>query len=253
MKRITAAVIGSWFLAGAAANAEPPATPAAETSPPSVQASRPDVRAATPVGPLRFEVTPKFLTGVPVGTFGDRVGTSPGAAVDVTARLGQTPFFLGVAVDYLLYGTETRRVALSPSIPEVLTDVDTRNNLFRTHAIVRVRPSGGRVRPYAEGLLGFSYVYTRTSIDLGYESGAGTTHLGDFAPSFGAGGGVTIELLSRPRGRLGVDIGVRYLTGGQVDYLARGDLRRHETGVTFEPTRSAASLFGLQVGIAVDF
>ena len=68
MKRITAAVIGSWFLAGAAANAQPPATPAAETSPPSVQASRPDVRAATPVGPLRFEVTPKFLTGVPVGT-----------------------------------------------------------------------------------------------------------------------------------------------------------------------------------------
>ena len=253
MTRILAVVTGWSVLACATAAAQAPPAPATESAAPSVQAGPPDTPAATVTGPLRFEVGPKFLTGVPVGTFGDRVGASPGAAVDLTARVGQTPFFVGVAVDYLLYGTETRRLALTPSVPEVLTDIDTTNNVFRTHAIVRVRPSGGRVRPYAEGLLGFSYVFTRTSIDLGYDSGAATTHLGDFAPSVGAGGGVTIELLSRPEGRLGLDIGLRYLTSGDVDYLTRGDLQRDETGVTFEPTRSPASLLGLQVGIAVDF
>ena len=250
MKGIVAVLTGLWLLLGASATAQPLETRAGESAP---QVSRPDPLAVPATGLLRFEFGPKFLTGVPVGTFGDRVGTSPGVALDLTARVGQTPFFVGVAFDYLLYGTETRRIPLLAAVPEVLEDIDTTNNIIRTHAIVRVRPSGGRVRPYAEGLLGFNYVYTRTSIDLGYESGAGTTHLGDFAPSLGAGGGVTIELLAGPGGRLGLDIGLRYLTGGDVDYLTRGDLQRDETGVTFEPTRSPASLFGLQIGIAVDF
>ena len=161
---------------------------------------------------------------------------------------------MGAAFDYLLYGTETRRLALFPAVPEVFSDVGTTNNLIRTHALVRVQSPAGRVRPYAEGLLGFSYVYTRTSVDLGNDvGGAGTTHLGDFAPSFGAGGGVTIALASLSDARLGLDIGLRYLTGGEVDYLTRGELQRDETGVTFEPTRSLATLFDMQIGITVDF
>ena len=52
---------------------------------------------------------------------------------------------------------------------------------------------------------------------------------------------------------MGLDIGLRYLTGGEVDYLTRGELQRDETGVTFEPTRSLATLFGMQIGITVDF
>ena len=202
----------------------------------------------------RFQFSPKFLTGVPVGSFGKNVGASPGAAVDFTARVGQTPVSVGATFDYLLYGTETRRIALIPEVPEVLSDVGTTNNLIRTHALVRVQSPAGRVRPYAEGLLGFSYVFTRTSVDLPAEGGgAGTTHLGDFAPSFGAGGGVTIGLVSGRAARLGLDTGLRYLTGSEVDYLTPGDLQRDETGVTFEPTRSRATLFGVQLGVTVDF
>jgi hypothetical protein len=205
-------------------------------------------------GLLRFQFIPKFMTGVPIGGFGNKIGSTPGGGVDLTARVGQTPVAVGVAFDYLLYGTETRRIALHPAVPDVTSDVDTTNNLFRTHALVRVQPLAGRVRPYAEGLLGFSYVWTRTSIDLGYEGGGGaTTHLDEFAPSFGAGGGVTIGLVSGRDAHLGLDIGLRYLTGGEVDYLTSGDLQRDETGVAFEPTRSPASLFAVQIGIAVDF
>ena len=209
--------------------------------------------AAVP-GLARFQISPKFLTGVPIGGFGNKIGTSPGGAIDFTTRLGQTPVFVGAALEYLRYGSEIRRIALFPAVPEVFSDVDTTNNLFRTHALVRIQPSTGRVRPYAEGLLGFSYVYTRTSVDLGDEGdGAGTTHLGDFAPSFGAGGGVTIGLVSGHQARVALDIGLRYLTGGEVDYLTRGDLQRNENGVTFEPTRSPATLIAAQIGITVDF
>ena len=238
---------GTSTAAAQTASASPPA-------PPPGQLPRPELSVVEIPELLRFQVGPKFVAGVPVGPFGKKVGASPGAAVDFTARVGRTPVSVGAAFDYLLYGTETRRIALIPAVPEVFSDVGTTNNLIRTHALVRVQPPAGRVRPYAEGLLGFSYVYTRTSVDLGAEGGgAATTHLGDFAPSFGAGGGVTIGLVSRHDARLGLDIGLRYLTGGEVDYLTRGELQRDETGVSFEPARSPAALFGVQIGIAVDF
>ena len=97
-------------------------------------------------------------------------------------------------------------------------------------------------------------MYTRTSVDFGGEGApAGTTHLGDFAPSFGAGGGITIGLVSGQHARFALDVGLRYLTGGEVDYLTRGELQRDETGVSFEPARSPAALFGVQIGITVDF
>ena len=246
-----AVACGLW-LAGTSTAAAQTAS-ASSPAPPPAQLPQPESSVVEVPELLRFQFVPKFVTGIPVGPFGKKVGASPGAAVDFTARIGQTPVSVGAAFDYLLYGTETRRLALFPAVPEVLTDVGTTNNLIRTHALVRVQPAAGRVRPYAEGLLGFSYVYTRTSVALGDGSGGATTHLGDFAPSFGAGGGVTIALASLSDARLGLDIGLRYLTGGEVDYLTRGELQRDETGVTFEPTRSLATLFDMQIGITVDF
>ena len=256
------AVLAAWVLVAHAsfAGAQPAVGPAAETAsaspqaPPPEQLPGPGSSVAGLPGLLRFQLSPKFLTGVPIGRFGNKIGTTPGGAVDFTARVAQTPVSVGAAFDYLRYGTETRRLALFPAVPEVISDVDTTNNLFRAHALVRFQPSTGRMRPYAEGLLGFSYVYTHTSVDLGDEGDqAGTTPLGDFAPSGGAGGGVTIGLASVQDARVALDIGLRYLTGGEVDYLTRGELQRNENGVTFEPTRSPATLFALQIGIAVDF
>ena len=247
------------FLACASyTGAQPAVDPDAETasagpySPPVEQTPGVGSSVAEASGRLRFQFTPKFLTAVPIGRFGSRIGPTPGGAVDFTVRVGQTPVFIGMALDYLHYGTETRRIALYPAVPEVFSNVDTTNNLFQNHALVRFQPSTGRMRPYAEGLLGFSYIYTHTWIgDEVY--GESTTHLGDFAPSFGAGGGVTIGLASPPNAHFALDIGLRYMTGGDVDYLTRGDLRRNGDGVTFESTRSPATLFAVQVGLAVDF
>ena len=227
-------------------------TAAAQTAGAGLSAPLPGGSASSVSEKLRFQLVSKFLAGFPVGPFGKQVGASPGVAVDFTARVGQSPVSFGAAFDYLLYGKETRRIALIPAVPDVLSDVDTTNNLIRTHALLRVQPPSGRFRPYAEGLLGFSYVYTRTSVDLGDDSET-TTHLGDFALSFGAGGGVTIGIWAGRDARLGLDIGLRYLTGGEVDYLTRGALRRDDVGLTFEPLRSQAGLFGAQIGITVDF
>ncbi len=225
-----------------------PSTPAAQ---PAAQA--PASRAADVLGFRRFRLDPGFAVGVPVGVFGDNTGASFGGALDFGVGLGRTPVSVGAAIDYLRYGTETRHIALFPALPEVVSDVDTTNNVFRAHALVRVQPRTGRVRPYAEGLLGFSYAYTSTSADLGNDAGASTTHLGDYAPSAGFGGGVTVVLVAGRDAGLSLGLGLRYLTGGDVSYLTRGAIQRDEHGATFEPERSPLSMLRAQIGIAVDF
>ena len=64
---------------------------------------------------------------------------------------------------------------------------------------------------------------------------------------------MTVELVSGRDARLNLDLGLRYFTGGDVEYLTKGAIERHESGVTLEPTRSAIDLVSLHVGVAVDF
>ena len=231
-----------------------PSTPAA---PPVVQS--PESLAADILGLPRFRLDPGFAVGVPVGAFGDNVGASFGGAIDFGVGLGETPVSIGAAFDYLRYGTETRHVALFPALPDVVSDVSTTNNIFRAHALMRVQPRTGRLRPYAEGLMGFAYAYTSTSADLGDSAGASTTHLGDFAPSVGGGGGVTILLISGPVSgrdaglRVSLSLGLRYLMGGDVSYLTKGAIDRDEHGATFEATRSPLNMVSTQIGMAFEF
>ena len=252
---------GSSPVAAQTAVAGPPAPPQEERSQagPSVQIAPPAVQSPESLtadipGLLRFRLDPGFAVGAPVGAFADNAGTSFGGAVDFGVGLGRTPVSVGAAFDYLRYGTETRHIALFPALPEVVSDVSTTNNVFRAHALVRVQPRTGRVRPYAEGLMGFGYAYTSTGALLG-DAGTSTTHLGDFAPSVGGGGGVMILLASEPEGRLdlSLSLGLRYLTGGDIDYLTKGAIRRDEHGATFEPVRSPLNMVSTQIGMAFEF
>lgn len=236
------------WLAGASPGA---AQTARGTAPAAVQPPE-SVAADASSGLRRFRLDPRFAAGVPVGTFSDNVGASFGGAVDFSVRLGDTPVSVGSAVEHLRYGTETRHVALFNALPEMVSDVDTSNNVFWTHALVRVQPRTGRVRPYVDGLLGFSYAYTSTGVHVGYETES-TTHLGDFAPSLGVGGGVTVLLVSRREAVLSLNLGLRYLATGALDYLTKGAIQRDENGATFEPVRSSVNVVSPQIGVALGF
>ncbi len=228
--------------------------PVPGTAPPTAgQPAPPAPPGAGPSAFRRFRFAARPLGGVPIGDFGDRVGTSPGVGLDFTSHIGGTPIAVGWELGYLQYGKETRRLSLTPAVPEVLSDVNTTNHFVQTHALVRLQPQTGRVRPYAEGLLGFRYVFTRTSFRNPDEGSSGSTLLGDLTPSAGAGGGVAVALVSGPDATLNLDLGIRYFTGADVEYLTKGAVNRHEGGVTLEPTRSAVDLLSLHVGLAVDF
>ena len=246
---------GLW-LAGASPTAAQtvPGVPKGLRADPSAPAAAqfPEPRAAEAQRLWRFRLEPRFAAGVPVGAFGDNVGASFGGALDFSVRLGDTPVSVGAAIEYLRYGTETRQVALFTGVPEVLSDVNTSNNVFWTHALVRVQPRTGRVRPYADGLLGFGGAYTSTGVDVGYDTES-TTHLRDFAPSFGVGGGVTVLLVSEPNVVVSLSLGLRYLATGDLDYLTKGAIRRDESGATFEPVRSPVNVVSPQIGVAFEF
>ena len=263
----------------------PPAPPRELRTDPAgpVAAQFPATPAADAPG-LRFRIEPGFAAGVPVGTFGENVGASFGGAVDFSVRLGDSPVSVGAAFASLRYGTDARQVALPTTVPEAVTVAKTSNSVFWTHALVRVQPRTGRVRPYADGLLGFSYAYTSTVVsnvnagdsvflthgrvgfhpdvllgfsyayDINLGPGAElTTHLGDFAPSLGGGGGVTVLLVTGREAALSLDLGVRYLVTGDVSYLRKGAIHRDESGVTFEAVRSPVNVVSPQIGVALEF
>ena len=204
--------------------------------------------------PPRLQLGIGALVGLPKGEFSDNVESSGGLSGHMGYRLGETPVSLGVEVGFLWYGNESRKVPFSLTIPDVLVDVNTNNYFILTHGRVRVQPRLGFVRPYVDGLFGFNYIFTRTTVDFGDfdEQTIATTNLDDFTPSYGGGGGVMINFPAWPDS-LTLDFSVRYLYGSEAQYLTQGSIRREEGQATLDVTRSRTDLLNVYIGVAVDF
>ncbi len=162
---------------------------------------------------------------------------------------------LGGEVGLLWYGGESRTVPLSTTIPDALVDVHTNNYFLITHARLRVQPREGQWRPYLDGLLGFNYIFTRTSVDVGGSAGgvplssiAGTTNLGDFGLSYGGGGGVMVGFPSWPSS-LSLDFSMRYIAGSEADYLTEGAIRRQGGEAFLDVSRSRTDLLAVYIGV----
>lgn len=202
-----------------------------------------------------WQVGGGFVVGVPVGEFGDNVDGAGGFSGHADVALGDSIVSLGVEGSYLLYGTESRRVPLSPTIPDIVVTVDTSNSVALVHGRVRAQPRRGRVRPYADGLLGFSYIATRTSIEESIDcdpwgcSSLGATNLDDFTLSLGAGAGLQVGFGAAPH-RWKLDLSVRYLAGGKADYLRQGAIRREGGQAFFDVSRSRTDVVLVYLGIA---
>ena len=203
-----------------------------------------------------FQAGVNFLTVVPRGEFKDNVRNNGyGVGGQFLVRVKQSPILVGADLGGVIYGSETRRERLLPDVPDVRVNVTTSNNIFLMHLLVRAEPRQGVVRPYADGLIGFKYLFTRTSIDLdSQDNNPSETNLSDSTLSYGFGGGVHVRLNPHPR-RLEVllDAGVRYLRGSRAEYLREGSIRRDNGGVFFDILRSRTDAVTAQVGITFQF
>jgi hypothetical protein len=201
-----------------------------------------------------------LMMGVPVGEFGDNVHFSIGAAGYLGFGLGDSPISVAVEGTYLWYGSESHQVPLI-GVP-LTVGVDTSNDMYLLHGRVRAQKLRGRVRPYVDGLVGFNYIVTTTSVDaedvcyatpsglVCNDDGDSLTNADDFVLSTGGGAGVMFALGADPYG-LKFDLSIRYLYGGEASYLTEDDLLWQDDGpVTLRFRRSRTDMLMIYLGFA---
>jgi hypothetical protein len=152
-------------------------------------------------------------------------------------------------------------------------DVTWSNNILLVHAMGRVQPQAGILRPYVEGLLGFNWMFTTSSFqswDDGDQDPTTTTNLefDDTGFSYGGGGGMMIVLAgifggeeeisgeeaeSEAGSSLLIDLGVRYLAGKRTQYLRSGSISASGGVVAFEPVESDTDLLIVMAGVSFRF
>jgi hypothetical protein len=169
------------------------------------------------------------MLGIPIGDFADNVNLTGGVSGHFDFAFGPSPLSAGAEASYLWYGSETRDVPLS-GIPDLTVPVETSNGIFLLNGRIRAQKREGRVRPYVDGLVGFNYLITTTSVHADTSCSGGScdsddtdsiTNLDDLVLSAGGGGGVQIGFGSAPH-RVWLDLSVRYLYGGEAKYLTEG-------------------------------
>ncbi|HHM24021.1 MAG TPA: hypothetical protein ENJ23_03175 [Bacteroidetes bacterium] len=209
-----------------------------------------------------------LMLGNPQGEFRQNVDNM-GFGLSGFLALGPKNGFalFGGEFGFLVYGTETRKEPFSTTIPDVTVDVTTTNNLAMGHLLARLQIPTGPVQPYVDGLVGFHYLYTQTTIKNEHqeEEIATSTNFSDFTYSYGGAGGIKILIYHRQKEEkppvekrssvrnVFVDFRVRYLAGGEADYLKKGSIRRENGKVAFDVKHSRTDLMTFQLGITVQF
>jgi hypothetical protein len=212
----------------------------------------------------RFQAGGHFVLGFPQDEFKQNVeNTGLGGNFYFAYRFPRSFLSAGISFGFLIYGSERREEPLSLTIPDLIVDVRTTNSILLCHLFLRLQPPQGRIRPYLDGLVGLNYLTTDTSIKERGDWDDGrisSNNFNDLALSYGMGGGVMVSLVEFRRvgnGRrvvsLDLDCGVRYLKGGEAEYLKKGSIHREDGSVTYDVYRSRTDLLKANIGVTFSF
>jgi hypothetical protein len=211
----------------------------------------------TPSQAQEIQLGIDFATAIPRGEFKQNIDNNGyGVGGQFAVRVARSPILLGADLGFVNYGSEERTEQLSPSIPEIELKVRTNNNIIGTHFMLRAQPRTGSVRPYADGLIGFKYLFTDTNIsnDFNDEQIASTKNFSDLTLSYGFGGGVQVRLADIGRGhQILFDTKLRYLRGSRAEYLKKGSIRRDNGTVSFDVLSSRTDVLAFQAGVTFRF
>lgn len=219
--------------------------------------------AALPASAQNFQGGIDFLVGLPQGDFRQSVDkTGFGVAGTIGWAPEHSPVMVGLELGFMVYGSDTRREPFSTTIPDVLVDVNTSNNFFLGHLIVRGQPNAGTVRPYLQGMLGLNYLFTRTEIDNSSNDGeeiASSENLSDNVFSYGGGAGIMFLVWTQDEEEedgmreVLIDVGARYVMGNEARYLKEGSIRYSGGRVIYDVSESRTDLLEWQIGVALRF
>lgn len=215
-----------------------------------------------------------FQMGFPSGEFKealDRNGYGIGAHVGYDFP-DNVPVMLGLNFAYMTYGSERRQEPFSSTIPDVRVQVERDYNIVQGHLLLRIGPNTGMIRPYLDGLLGFNYLYTNTTVENtgnANEEIASSVNLDDFTFSLGGGGGLMVRVYDahseraeqeksgkRDEGILEalIHLDVHYLAGTEAEYLKPGSVKIDENRqVSYDIIRSRTDMITGRIGVTLIF
>jgi hypothetical protein len=229
----------------AAAGQNPQGAAAVQTPPAPVAAA----------GSTRWQGGLGLALGVPVGDFSENIDFSAGVTGQFDYGLAGSVFSLGAEGTILFYGSESRRVPLV-GFPDLSVRVETTHSMALLHGRLRAQRREGRVRPYVDALVGFNYIATTTSVDAdeacdddGSCDDDSRTDIDDLVLSAGGGAGVTFGFGAAPHAAR-LDIGVRYLYGGEAEYLTEAGILWDRDPVALQPLRSRTDMVMIYIGVA---
>lgn len=205
--------------------------------------------------PVRAQVGANVYYAQPVGDFADRIKQGWGGDLNGTLLIGQAGIF-GLRFDAgaMAYGRQRTRECLTLSCL-VEVDITTSNNLAYAAVGPQLMVPAGPIRPYAAGQVGFTFLWTESKVEGSNnqnEPFASTRNFSDNTFSYGGVGGFLIPLAQHVRNPVSIDLGVRYLRNGRVEYLRKGDIIINPgTTPTFNVQRSRADLVTYHVGVSV--
>ena len=205
----------------------------------------------------QVEVGGHFTIAIPKGEFNETVDNNGfGLTGQALFSVPGSPVSIGGSFGGVIYGWETREEPFSTTIPDVTVDVETNNYILLGHVVLRIQPPAGPFRPYVDGVIGFHYLYTQTSIKSMDEDVASDTNLDDGVLSYGGGGGIMFQVYDGGAAKpvsVYVDIGARYLKGGKARYLKEGSIRRESGRVLYDVEESKTDLLAIYIGASVKF
>lgn len=198
-----------------------------------------------------------FTIALPQGEFDENVENNGfGFTGQALFTVPGSPVSIGGSFGGVIYGSETRREPFSTTIPDVTVDVETNNYILIGHLVLRIQPPAGPFRPYAEGVIGFHYLFTQTTIESREEDIASDTNFDDGVFSYGGGGGIMFMVYEGGTGKpvnIYIDLGARYLRGGEARYLKEGSIRREDGRVLYDIEESKTDLLAIHIGATVQF
>ncbi len=190
--------------------------------------------------------------GFPTGDFKARFGeTIYGISANVALPLRRLPLQIGYDFGWGRMGAESELPSNSgtlfgtPSGPKV----EVRSNVYDHLALMRLNPSQGRYRPYADVMVGMRHFVTRSTLTTpsqDTEEEKTTNVVSSYGWAVGAMVGITGNFYGEAR--------VERLYTGRVEYVDVGTIEIANDGsVTYEKQTSNVDVINVQLGVGFRF
>lgn len=213
----------------------------------------------------QYTVSAAFTVANPQYDF-ERISDENIYGLNIDGGYNMNAFMIGGNLSYLFRGSQNFERALSGDQIGINTDITVTHSLLQLHLLGRLQYPTPFIIPYIDGLLGGSFFSTSTESKSQNSTGnqsdviASSTNQSDFTYSIGYGAGLMANVYNTEyEGKdlsIWVDLKVRYLKGGDAEYLqSADDIYYNQTAKKWETktTKSGTSMNVWYIGVAVKF